>query len=581
MRKIISMLFVFVLSIGLMAGCGGSNDSSSNNGDNSYSDNSVGFSTNDVKYIEDGASVYRIIRPENGEMDEGQIAGFVFKQMKDILGVSVKNTDDTNDGTDVYEILVGNTNRPESKQALDYLKSQCGGRYNDYIICTIGKKIVINAYNADFLKKACEYFTFNFLKKEGVSGGISYLEKTVGDFENYTVNGTNVSDFKFVRQRLNSSYLSTLEINKLVDTIYQKSGYKLSLVFDTYVAETDCEIIVGNANRTGVSTITDYDTYEIKISGNKIYLNGGSPNATAMAVSEFHKIIATKNTLTDADSLTGSYQTALANYDRKTTYAPTWFDTFDGAGIDTTKWRVVGGTEFGRDGQNGKWSGMSDDPNFVFQSDGQFFVYGQENGTQYLGGTIKNDKTMRFHYGYVEYSGISPNGPSFWSLLWFCGSGGYSKYLSPEIDLNECFGNGKVTAANCHAWPTTAGKEIGKEHTSLDGEYSKQKQYWCPDGKTWADDFHTYGFLWDEDEMTFVGDGDVFFSYQTNTNEDDIDAFVNSWMYMQFSFSVGRANNGEQASELTAEHWQNSSKFVVDWVYLYQFDDGKQGLTLL
>jgi hypothetical protein len=51
-------------------------------------------------------------------------------------------------------------------------------------------------------------------------------------------------------------------------------------------------------------------------------------------------------------------------------------------------------------------------------------------------------------------------------------------------------------------------------------------------------------------------------------------------MYMQLSFSVGRLNNGLLCNDLTVEEWQNSSQFIVDWLYLYQFDDGKQGLKL-
>ena len=80
--------------------------------------------------------------------------------------------------------------------------------------------------------------------------------------------------------------------------------------------------------------------------------------------------------------------------------------------------------------------------------------------------------------------------------------------------------------------------------------------------------------------MTFMLDGEVWFSYQTNTTEWDIDVFVNSWMYMQLSFSVGRKNNNYLVDNVTAEQWQNSSAFIVDWLYLYQFDDGVQGLKL-
>ncbi len=577
MKKLLSFMLILVLTFGLLAGCSGG----SSNKDDTQSSGSAStdglLSTADIVFVENGESVYKIIRPEDPLNNETTLGGVLVKRMKETIGISIKNSDDSADGTDAYEILIGNTNRVESQQALDLLLEKTGGRYNDYIICSIGKKIVINALNADSLELAVNYFVENYLNKDGIKGGLAYFNATEGDFKEITVNGVSIGKFNLVRQHLNGSYLSMVEMENMQEVLVQKTGYYVPIVHDNTEA-ADYEIIVGNCARDGVKSITKYDEYDITVSGKKIYLNGGSPHATAMAVSEFTKMLEAGE-IKDS-SATFSYESAMLNYDRKTTYYPTWYDTFDGSGIDLTKWRVVGGTEFGREGQNGKWSGMSDDPNYVFVTDGKFYIYGQETEDKYLGGTIKNDKTMRFHYGYVEFSAICPNGPSFWSLLWFCGSGGY-QYMSPEIDLNECFGNGKVTAANCHAWPTTAGAALGKEHTSLDTKYGSVKKYYCPDGKTWADDWHTFGFLWDEDEMTFVGDGDIFFSYQTNTTEDDIDAFVNSWMYMQFSFSVGRLNNGEQASELTDEHWSNSSAFVVDWVYLYQYDDGLQGLELL
>ncbi len=578
MKKAVSLLLVIFVTFGLMAGCGGDND-------NTGSDNAQGstgiISAEDVTFVAaDGTSVYKIIRPEAGEMDEVTSSSYIFKQIKDTLGVSVKNEADTSDGTDAYEILVGPTNRVESQQALDYLETSGYGRYDDYIICTIGKKIVINAYNSKSLDVACKYFVQNYLKADGVKGGIQYCYAAEGEFKDITINGTNIGKFSFVRPHFNSSYLTQVEMEKIVDSVYQTTGYMLTIEEDEYTEPAEFEIIVGNNNRSGIKSITDYDQYDITVSGNKVYLNGGSAHATAMAVSEFAKLLE-KGTVTDADTVSGSYETAMANYDRSTTYYPVYFDNFDSDTIDTTKWRLMSGSEFGRDGQNGKFSGMTDDPNFVFQSDGKFYIYGHEDAAGYWGGTLTNSHTMAFQYGFVEHSVICPDGDGFWSLLWFSStSDGTNQFYGAEIDLNECFGNGMVTAANCHKWPTTLGKSLGLEHDSLDGKSYVAKKYYHPDGGTWADEFHTFGFLWDETQMTFTADGEIWFSYAINQTEYDIDAFVNTYLYMKLSFSVGRLNNNLLVENLTDEEWQNSNKLVCDWLYLYQLDNGKQSIIL-
>ncbi len=574
MRKILSIVLAMLMMLSLLA-CGSDSESSNT----SSNTNGGSLSTENVVFLgASGESVYSIIRPVDGKLDEGAKASYLFKQMKDILGASVKNGADDSDGTDAYEILIGNTNRPESKQAIEYLESKTGGRYDDYIICTIGKKIVINAYNSTALDSACKYFVENYLKKEGVAGGIEYVYAREGKWESITIGGVNIGKFYIVRPHFNSSYLTQIEMEKIVDTVYQKTGYKLEVVDDKYVKAGDYEIIVGNTDRAGVKTISDYDTYDVSVSGTKVYLNGGSAHATAMAVSEFAKKLYT-GTVNDASSINNAdYNTALGGYDLSTKYRPVYFDNFDGDSIDTTKWRLMKGAEFRKDGQNGKLSGMTDDPNFVFQRDGKFWIYGHEDDKSYYGATLVNDKTMRFHYGYVEHSVICPDGDGFWSLLWFDNRGDADNVLfGAEIDLNECFGNGSATQANCHKWPTKLGTEMGYEHASLDGDkYGTDKKYYHPDNGNWADGFHTFGFLWDATQMSFTADGEIFFTYDITQTPEDIDAFVNANLYMKLSYSVGRYNNNLLVENLTEDEWQNTNVLCCDWIYLYQYDDGVQ-----
>ena len=119
MKRILSLVMVLLLAFALLAGCGDSEDSASGGQDANV--DADGFSTAKVNYIaEDGSSVYRIIRPDGNTAMTTQ-AAIIFKNMKDGLGVNIKNVLDTEDGTDMYEVLVGSTNRAESQQAIDYL----------------------------------------------------------------------------------------------------------------------------------------------------------------------------------------------------------------------------------------------------------------------------------------------------------------------------------------------------------------------------------------------------------------------------------------------------------------------------
>ena len=585
MKRIIALLFVLALTLGMFAGCGkdkGNNGSSGNGSSEPTLTNDI-FSTEKVTYLnEDGSAVYRIVRPADDDTPVPSTQ-YLFKQMKNILGVNCRNVTDAEDGNDVYEILVGNTNRPETALAKTYLTEHTGGRYNDYIICTIGKKIVIYGQSADAMSQAAEYFVPNFCKPEGVEGGIHYTKAADGSFESMTVNGVEVGKFSLVRPHYNSSYLTEIEMEKMRDSVYQKTGYMMNIVHDTQTEPADYEIIVGNTNREGVETITNYDEYKITVSGKKVYINGGSAHATAMGVSEFAKIVAA-GAMTDASSVTGSYETAMNSYDKATNYYKTWGDDFDVPELDKTKWRQVIHPEGQNAGLNGKTSVRSGDPNDVFVSDGKFYICAREDSEYYYGGMIRTDRTMSYKYGYLEMSSIIPHGKGFWIALWACSNDtsspfepGKPKILGPEIDIVECFGNSNSYAANCHSWPTTNGKNEGYAHTSLDGaEYGSLKRYTSVDsdkGVVLGDDFHTYGFLWDNTQMGFTCDGDLFFTYNTTTTYADMECF-NQSMYLIFSMAL--AFEGSPLPEITDDpvEWAETNKYVLDWLNIYQKDDG-------
>ena len=588
MKRSLSLMLVLVLALGLMAGCGGSGDATASTGFGTVGTIDSAFSKEKVEFVKDNAAVYRLVRNDNSEATI-TAAQYLFKQMKDKLGASFRNVSDSEDGSDIYEILIGDVNRPEVKIAKDYLESAVGGRYNDYIIATVGKKIVIYVENEENLQKVCQEFLDLYVKPEGVEGGILYTKAAEGEFQSIKINGIDAGKFKFVRPHFNSSYLTEVEMNDLSATVLEKTGYKMQITHDTVTASSPAkyEIIVGNTTREGVETISNYDAYNIKIAGEKVYINGGSAHATAMAVYEFSKLVQ-KGAITDADSVEGSYAQALNSYDKTSKYYQTWGDDFDGDILDTTKWRQE--TERNSHlGMNGKLSVRSSDPNDVFVSDGKFYICAREDESRYYGGMIKTQNTMEFKYGYVEMSAVLPHGDGFWVALWTGSNDTKSSldetkpaYTRPEIDIVECFGNSKSYAANCHAWPTTEGKnEFGYEHTSLDkNPYSSQKKYSASDeGVKLGDGFHTYGFRWDIKEMAFTCDGKLFFAYDITSNEHDIEAF-NHRMYLIFSMALGFADAPTPAISDNPEEWANTNKYICDWIHLYQKDDGMHILNI-
>lgn len=574
MKRILALLSAVVLTLCLFAGCGGSDkktDTGSNNGANN-----TGVSKEDVVYTDsNGEFKYAIVYPERAGVTYGSATSLT-KKINTALGVKAKailQSDD--DGVDKYEILLGNTDRPESEAARKYLLTKTGGRYNDYVICTIGKKIAIYGMTDDAFTNGVNYFVENFLKSTTIKGGIEYCYATEGSFETITINGHDLSGYSIVRPHYNSGYLAQVEMEALSSELLEKTGYLLSINHDTKIEKTDREIIIGASERDGVESITDYDTYSIKISGDKVYLNGGSPYATAMAVSEFKKMLLA-GAVTDASSTTGSYRTAMASYDAATTYRLVWTDDFDGTWVDETKWDVINAVN---EGQNGKNSCRSEN-NISFENGKIVYTLTQDDAN-YYGATLRTNNKFKYQYGYIETSVQLPNGSGFWSALWTDGTINHI-YGNPEIDIIESFGNGNVTNANAHTWAKNKAKEeFGWTKRSFDNLQNGRRSYYLEEesGERLCEGMHTYGFLWTPDELVFTGDGEVYCRLDMNDPQYADYKYIYTLMPQKMTLTSIAGNVGcPFKMTATDEDWANTNKFYCDYVHVYQLQDGQSTL---
>ena len=598
MKRIICILMVLTMSFGLLVGCGGEK---TDNSSTPATNTGLVITIDDVKYIaEDGSSVYRIIRPE-GNTIVTPFAGTLFKKIKDGLGISIKNFSDAEDGTDVYEILVGNTNRAESKAAIDYLYDNGMGRYQDYIICTMGKKIVINAVTDEAVENAVNYFIDNFIKKEGVAGGIKYTCATPGEFGSMTINGKNISDFTIIRDKSNRSWLLQEEYRKVQDKIREKTGFLLHLREDKDTAEKEYEIHIGNTIRTAKpQSDYDYDSWEIAIADKKVYIAGGSTYAVQVALTEFGKMLE-KGAVTNADSKTGSYAATVATYDSAKYYTLTWQEEFDfeAASIEESGWTVdsmrvnnqvitgAGGEPTRRFGK----SYLANDVDTTVVTNGNFIMRAIKmedatitypNDSDHGGGTdgllykhqggFHSESIMTFNFGYVEMRARIPDGKGVYSSFWFnntdrSGRGGI------EVDIFESLGMAHTLRATIHYW----GESFEDGHTSLDtGLYvkgegvveGKDRQYVLPKEEgTLFDDYHTIGCYWSWDGIRMYCDGVMYY-----------EGAVDEFHYDQYCEIIGGVNVGWGGRIEPDNNLQFPLEYHIDYIRLYQIDG--QGLKL-
>lgn len=555
MKKILAILFVVALSLTAFAGCGG--DGKKPSGDGSGTSSTVVtdeiFSKEDVKLVdESGDAVYRVVRSD-GDTEVTALASKVFSEYKKALNTKPKNVLDSEDGTDAYEILVGSTNRPESQQALDYLFGTGAGRYDDYIICTIGKKIVINAVTNIGLASAVDYFNANYLKADGVAGGILYVGVTAGDFKDIPINGVNIGRFKMIIDATSRSYLIQVEAEKISALIKSTTGFLVDLENDIDTAESEYEIVIGNSNRPGTPAQSNYgaDDYEIKISGKKVYLVGGSTYAVQVAVTEFAKLLE-KGSLSDANSKAGTYTATVAGYDSSSYYKYVWGDEFNQGQLDTTKWMMPEGQGYW---DNSGRTFVVDETTVSFSNDTMTMrIFYDDNGNLYQPFGIKSDDRLRFNKGYLELRARIPTAVGVYSSFWGNGRDKNNAGDLLEIDIFENLGVANMLQANVHWWRS----EANGGHTSCDGVVGERR---IRADENFDLRFHTIGLFWNDTEISFYSDGTLY--YTQAATEFEFDKFINIQVCVNAGWE-GRTAPGDDVK------WP--IEYEVDYVRLFQID---------
>ena len=77
--------------------------------------------------------------------------------------------------------------------------------------------------------------------------------------------------------------------------------------------------------------------------------------------------------------------------------------------------------------------------------------------------------------------------------------------------------------------------------------------------------------------MSFTCDGEIYFTFDTTTSDQDKMTY-NQHQFVIISMAVGLAHGAEMTTDESV--WTNGkANYSVDWIRLYQLDDGKSELS--
>lgn len=239
------------------------------------------------------------------------------------------------------------------------------------------------------------------------------------------------------------------------------------------------------------------------------------------------------------------------------TWELVWQDEFDGATIDETKWSFEVN---GKGGGNSELQYYTDRPENAFIEDGHLVIQAIEEEKRYIGRDYTSARMRTLGkgdwlYGRFEIRARLPEGQGLWPAIWMLPStyryGGWP--TSGEIDIMELLGHKpEVVHGTIHYGGLGDHKYTGKPFHLDDGDF--------------ASDFHTFALEWEEEEMRWYVDDELYLTQSFwYTKNFDYPAPFDQQFHLILNVAVG--GNWPGSPDETTVFPQ---RMEVDYVRVYQ-----------
>ncbi len=258
--KILIVLSVAVFSIFVLASC--DNNKEQNDKKTFVDSSAIDISNPNLAddglpvfnvYAIDNIAEYTLVRSEFASDEVKDAFSELRSLISDVCGEQIQPVTDYNKAKQ-YEILIGDTSRPESKNIVLEEKQ--------YVIKMVGDKIVIKGGSDAALAKAIEQFKFYFVGTDTVyvpeKGGVYYSQDYM--YDSIKIDGKDISEFKIyaVKKKCADG------LRENIDMKY--SGQKVEVV--TEMTENNGPYIILDASST------DYTSYKAEVVDGNLKVTG-------------------------------------------------------------------------------------------------------------------------------------------------------------------------------------------------------------------------------------------------------------------------------------------------------------------
>ena len=203
-----------------------------------------------------------------------------------------------------------------------------------------------------------------------------------------------------------------------------------------------------------------------------------------------------------------------------------WSDEFEGTSIDLSNWTYdLGASGWG----NQELQNYTSNSENAYVDDGNLFIVARKNGFQYTSARMKSIDLQEFQYGRIDIRAVLPKGQGIWPAIWMLGAN-YPSVGWPacgEIDIMELIGsNPSVVHGTIHFGQNWSQHSHVGQGTFL------------PWTETFADEFHVFSIDWDENGITWILDGEPFYSVDNDVTGSQPYPFDNPFFFI-LNIAVG------------------------------------------
>ncbi|MFY7899218.1 MAG: glycoside hydrolase family 16 protein [Chitinophagaceae bacterium] len=261
------------------------------------------------------------------------------------------------------------------------------------------------------------------------------------------------------------------------------------------------------------------------------------------------------------------FSVSVAQKKEKNAYKLVWFDEFNNTGSpDTTKWEFEEGYKRNNEAQwYQKDNAFCKDGYLIIQARKETkpnpnYVEGSNNWktkwpkVKYTSASLVMKKIHAFQYGKLEVKAKIEAQDGLWPAIWTLGVSGKWP-ANGEVDIMEYYQN-QILANYAYA---------GKNGYQAIWDAVK-KPIDSLGGKKWADSFHVWTYLWDENKMQIFVDDTLLNEIDLNTTINKSDGLnpMRQPHYLLLNLALGGDKGGSLANTIFP------SNYLVDYVRLYQ-----------